>query len=270
MQHAGAEEPLRPDGPTHRPLGRRGCGSSRGSGRAPRNRTHGRGFPPDRVRRIPWGIAAPDPVDRTKARARLSFVDGDLVVACLANFTPTKGQDLLVEAVALLRGRFPGMRLVLAGDGPCRAAVADWVRRTGLDDVVSLPGTLDEPWDLLRAADVFALASGIEGLPLVVLESLSQGTPVVATDVGGMPEAVVPEVTGTLVPPGRADKFAEALGALLANEDRRLRMGISARTRYLSGSPCVDAAGQRAALPGARRPELRRSFSRDQVSRSRS
>jgi glycosyltransferase involved in cell wall biosynthesis len=153
-------------------------------------------------------------------------------LVCLANFAPGKGQSVVVEAVATLRRQFPTLRAVLAGDGPTRHEVQDLVGRLGVSDIVTLPGAIDQPWTLLGAADVFVLASDIEGLPLVVLEALSQGTPVVATDVGGMPEAVVPGVTGELVAPRQPGELAAALGKVLADPEYRKKMAAAARAMY--------------------------------------
>jgi glycosyltransferase involved in cell wall biosynthesis len=191
-----------------------------------------RGFPSRVFQTIPWGVPAPQLLDRAAARAELRLPDDALMVACVANFTRAKGHALVVRAVARLRSRFPTLRAVFAGDGPDRLEVVALCRQLGVDDIVDLPGELAQPWPLLRAADVFALASDIEGLPLAVLEALSQGTPVVATDVGGMPEAVIPGVTGSLVPPQNVDALAAALGDLLGNPALRQRMGSAARARY--------------------------------------
>jgi glycosyltransferase involved in cell wall biosynthesis len=191
-----------------------------------------REFKRSTIRTIPWGVSAPSPSDRLEARRKLGLGAETLLIACVGNFTPTKGQGAVVEAVATLYPRFPSIRAVLAGDGPCRGEVRDLANHRGVADVVDLPGQLGQPWDLLRAADVFVLASEIEGLPLAVLEALSQGTPVVATNVGGMPEAVVPGVTGLLVTPHRPEQLAAALATVLSDPRLRDEMGAAARVRY--------------------------------------
>ena len=94
------------------------------------------------------------------------------------------------------------------------------------------PGSFKEPWDLLRAADVFVLTSEIEGLPLVVLEAMSQGVPVVATDVGGMPEAVIDDVTGFRPPPREPAALATAITRILSDHTVASRMRQAALARF--------------------------------------
>ncbi len=134
----------------------------------------------------------------------------------------------LVQAVARLE---PGsFRLWIAGDGPDRKAVAAEVRRLALDDAVALLGPRDDVDALLRAADVFVLSSTSEGLPMSVLEAMAAGLPVVASAVGGVPEAV-DATTGALVPPRDPVALARALAPLVADPALRERLGAAARRR---------------------------------------
>lgn len=191
-----------------------------------------RGFPREIMEIIPWGARSiPYDVD-ADARRRLGLPETAPVIVCLANFTPTKGQAVIVDAMAVLTERFPGIRAVLAGDGPELAALRKRAAAHGVAGSVLFPGSFKEPWDLLRAADVFVLASEIEGLPLVVLEAMSQGVPVVATDVGGMPEAVIDGVTGLLVSPGDPAALAAAITSILSDPAVALRMRHAALARF--------------------------------------
>jgi glycosyltransferase involved in cell wall biosynthesis len=191
-----------------------------------------RGFPREIMEIIPWGARSiPYDVD-AGARRRLGLPETAPVIVCLANFTPTKGQAVIVDAMAALTERFPGIRAVLAGDGPELAAMRERAAARGVAGSVLFPGSFREPWDLLRAADVFVLASEIEGLPLVVLEAMSQGVPVVATDVGGMPEAVIDGVTGFLVPPRDPAALAAAITWILSDTAVALRMREAALARF--------------------------------------
>lgn len=146
----------------------------------------------------------------------------------VARFAPQKDQALLLRALARLRD-LP-WRLALAGDGPGRAEAARLVRDLGLEDRVELPGFLESP--PYSAAQVFVLASRWEGLPLSVLEAMRAGLPTVATDVGGVREAVEEGRTGWLVPAGDEGALARALEVLLEDPALRERMGRAARQRY--------------------------------------
>jgi glycosyltransferase involved in cell wall biosynthesis len=128
---------------------------------------------------------------------------------------------------------FPACKLVIVGDGEQGARVAAAVRARGLTSHVELAGSLPRPSAMARLAeaDVFCLPSIYEGLPLAILEAMAAGLPVVATAVSGNPEAVEDGTTGVLVRPESADALAETLIALLADPERRRRMGEAARAR---------------------------------------
>ena len=191
-----------------------------------------RGFPPKAMAIIPWGARSnPDEPD-PNARLRLGLTTAAPVIVCIANFTPTKGQTVIVDALPELARRFPGLQAILAGDGPELASVRQRAEAIGLAGTVRFPGSVKTPWELLQAADVFVLASEIEGLPLVVLEAMSESVPVVATDVGGMPEAVVDGETGFLVPTGDAGALTTAIARILDDPAVALRMRQAALARY--------------------------------------
>ena len=153
------------------------------------------------------------PGDRDAARRGLGL--GDLVgaplVVCGARLEPVKGVDMLIEAMGYLP---PGVNLAIAGDGSARADLERLAERLAPGRVRFL-GRIDDMPALFGAADVCALPSRAEGLPLSLLEAQATGCPVVATDVGGMPDAVDPE-SGRVVPSGDPRALAEALAAVLA------------------------------------------------------
>jgi glycosyltransferase involved in cell wall biosynthesis len=111
--------------------------------------------------------------------------------------------------------------------------MAALLRNAGLGDRLRLLGYRDDVPDLMAAADIFALPSRFEGLPMSVIEAMLTALPVVAADVRGPAEQVVPEVTGLLVPPGDAAALAAALRRLSADPALRARMGAAGRDRAL-------------------------------------
>lgn len=150
---------------------------------------------------------------------------GELVVGCLGRFSPEKGLDVLLRALPEL----DGVTAVLVGDGPERARLEALARELGVAERVSLPGWQDEPASYVRSFDVLVSPSRSEALPLAVLEGMLAGLPVVATNVGSVPEAVVEGETGLLVEPDDAGALAAAIRRLQGNRDLARSMGEQGR-----------------------------------------
>lgn len=195
------------------------------------------------VRRLPWaaerfvtvanGISpAPHITPRETVRAGLGLGADQPLVVSVGSLTPQKAQSDLVAAFAEVRRARPEARLLIAGEGPLRADLEAQLRTLGLEDAVMLPGArLDAP-DLIAAADVFALSSVREGLSVTVLEAMRAARPVVATRVGGNPEAVAEGDTGLIVPPRDPGALAVALLALLGDPERARAMGERGAGRW--------------------------------------
>jgi colanic acid/amylovoran biosynthesis glycosyltransferase len=147
---------------------------------------------------------------------------------CVGRLSEQKGQALLVEAVHLLAREGVELELRLVGDGPLRAALEALIARLGLEARVRITGWASNAQVRaeLQGARVLVLASFAEGLPVVLMEALALGRPVVSTWVAGIPELVEHGRSGWLVPPGSAPALAEALrAALAASPDELARMG---------------------------------------------
>jgi len=135
---------------------------------------------------------------------------------------------VLVEAAAAIC-RDPAAGVALFGEGTLRADLERRVAKLGLSDRVVLPGFRSDLDQLIGAADIVVLPSYTEGLPNVALEASAAGVPVVATAVGGTPEAVADGVNGFLVPPGDAAAIANKVGELLRNPALGQRFGAAGR-----------------------------------------
>ena len=190
---------------------------------------------------------------------------GSQTVLFLGRLERGKGVFELVEAAALLQAAHPRMRLVLAGHGRDAAGVRDLVAARGLTASVELPGWVEgeSKRRLLASAACLALPSHAEGLPLAVLEAMISGVPVVATHVGGIPEALRDGREALLVAPGDVAALAEAIGRLLDDEQLARRLADAARARGLAEfapGPVADVLGSVwndvLAVRGARRAAL--------------
>jgi glycosyltransferase involved in cell wall biosynthesis len=165
------------------------------------------------------------------------------VLFCAARLTQEKGMDVAIDALGLLAVDFPSIRLVLAGDGPHREELEAQVSRLGLGDSVEFTGwkSPDEIAELIDAASAVLVPSRLEGFGLTALQGMLGGRPVVASDVGGLPE-VLGEDGGVLVPPERPDALAAAVGMLLRDPGLARRTGEAGRRRAerFSLDRCVD------------------------------
>jgi glycosyltransferase involved in cell wall biosynthesis len=135
----------------------------------------------------------------------------------------------LIGALAYLHGQ--DLEALLVGDGPERGTVEEEVRRAGVESTVRLLGERSDVAELLRGAEIFVLSTRSEGLPLSVLEAMAAGLPVVASNVGGVPELVVDGETGLLVPPGDPRSLAAAIERLLQDPSLSRRLGEAGRAR---------------------------------------
>ncbi len=163
------------------------------------------------------------PGDRAAAREALGLEVSGRLLLFVGRLERAKGTERLVDALALLAPDAPGLRLVLAGDGSQRRPMEEQARRLGVGDRLVFAGWVDHDAlpEWLRAADLLVLPSDAEGLPTVVVEALSCGTPVVATAVGGVPALVSDGVTGLLLREVSAPALAGAVRDALARPWRR-------------------------------------------------
>lgn len=171
-------------------------------------------------------LAIPNPIPVAHLRARASAPpshpwlaerDPGPVAIAVGRLTEQKDLPTLLRAVAVCR-RTIALRLVILGEGEDRAALEEEVRALGLEDAVSLPGFLPNPFPEVRAADLFVLSSRWEGLPTVLIEAIAVGTKVVSTDCPSGPDEILRHgELGSLVPVGDADALAAAMLDTLAN-----------------------------------------------------
>ncbi len=220
-------------------------------------------------------FAAPETMDRVHLihcgvqPARLPSVDhhgvGDRMVF-VGRVVEQKGLGVLFESMQSLIGEHPNLSLTVVGDGPHREDLANRAAAMGLGDRVEFVGakSQSEVVDILAKADLFVLPSYAEGVPVVVMEALGSGVPVVASFVGGMAELVEDDHTGFLVRPGDPVQLAERIGRLVADPELRARLGANGRARVAADFDAQSEASRLGSLftnsiagrPSRTRPEL--------------
>jgi glycosyltransferase involved in cell wall biosynthesis len=176
----------------------------------------------------------PGAVGRAAARQRFG-IDDELAIGVVAALERRKGHDVLFRALARLAK--PGglhVRCLVCGDGSERAALERLARDLGIASAVEFLGEQRQVADVLAALDVFVMPSRHEGLGVAILEAMAMGLPVVASAVGGIPEAVAAGRTGLLVQPEDPDALAEAISALGRDREHACRMGSAGRDRVLA------------------------------------
>lgn len=191
------------------------------------------GLPAAKVHTIPNAIPLPAPCApdvRERVRAELDLAPDTPLILGVGRLSDEKGFDYLVESLAILARLAPSAHAAIAGDGPLRGPLENRARALGLGQLHFL-GRRADVAQLMAAADAFCLPSRAEGLPLAILEAMACGLPVVASDVGGVHEAVQDGVTGWLVPPRDPLLLATRLFALLEDPVLARTMGAAGRAR---------------------------------------
>ena len=201
----------------------------------------GEWLPDERVVVVPnfvdeSAFARPDESWLEGRRAELALSPGAMVVGIVANLRSIKDHATLLRAIALVKERVPEVVLVMVGDGSERSALQQLAQDLGIADRVRFAGTWPNIPNPHALFDISVLSSLGEGFPNTIVEAMAAGRPVVATDVGGVPDAVDDGITGILVPRADHEAMAEALGDLMTTPARRAGMGsaglVAARERF--------------------------------------
>lgn len=182
------------------------------------------GIPDAKIEVIHTGIDMPHPAPRD--RKKFGLGEADFVIGHMGAFTKEKGQDVAVAAATMLHESMPYARFILAGDG----ALLNNIRRCAPANV-TFPGFVADRAAFLASLDVFIMPSLSEAWGLAAIEAMAHGVPVIASDVGGLPEIVEAGNGGWLVPAGDPAALARAITVAASDPDRLKAQGQKARDR---------------------------------------
>jgi len=163
---------------------------------------------------------------RSRHRAELGVGAGETMLLATGNLTAVKGHDVLIDATARLIARGMAVKCFIAGQGELQHSLQNHIDRLQISSRCKLLGFRDDVPQLLAAADIFCMPSINEALGYSLIEAMAAGKPVVATNVGGIPEVVTDASEGILVQPGSTDELANELERLV--RDEQLRKVLSA------------------------------------------
>ena len=166
-----------------------------------------------------------------KQKEELNLDDNHFIIGNVARLVANKDHRTLISAFKIISGRMPEARLVIAGDGPLKNELQFQIEELGLRDAVKLLGNRRDIPELLKIFNLFALSSLREGFPVVLLEAMAAGKPVVSSDVDGNAELVINDETGLIVPSGNPQALAEAIERLAGDRQKAEIMGINGRKR---------------------------------------
>ncbi|MEC4685155.1 MAG: glycosyltransferase [Nitrospirota bacterium] len=175
-------------------------------------------------------------VDRVqRIREKLRYSESDFVVGTSAIFRPEKAYHVFFEGIEKVLPSIKSLKVLVLGFGPTKDYFESYCSNGPLKNIVKFMGFVEDVERFLPLMDVFCLVPNKnEGFSNAILEAMSAGRPVIASDVGGNAEAVIHNETGIIIPPDDSDRLSQAILELYNNPERRVRMGVKARERAAS------------------------------------
>ena len=163
-----------------------------------------------------------------EVKQEFGIPDNHRLVVHVANFTPKKRHEDLVQAARLVIDQEPQVSFLLVGQGPLEPDIKAQVKNLHLENNVIFAGFRTDAPRIIGSADVFVLPSQFEGLPIAMLEAMALGRPVIASRVGGVPEVILDGVDGLLIDPLRPDQLAEKLLTVMRTPELREKLSNNA------------------------------------------
>ena len=175
----------------------------------------------------------PDPARKAEIRSALEIPSESIVVATVGRLTAVKGQETLIRATAKCLRQGEKLYLLILGEGELRSNLEALSAELGIAEAVRFLGWRPDVASVINACDIFCLPSLNEGMGKAIVEAMAMGKPVIASDVGGIPDLVIPEENGILVPPGDSNALAKAILNLRDHPEMSVKMGEQGREKAL-------------------------------------
>ncbi len=194
------------------------------------------GFPRQGIHVIKNGVATEKfrpGASKNKLLKLLSLESKGVIFCTAGRLEPVKNQSLLIKAFAKISVANPDARLVIVGDGPLRQDLEQEAEDCAVQDKVFFLGRRSDVNEILKEIDVYILPSFSEGMSNTILEAMSSGKPVIATNVGGNPELVLPDKTGFLIPSDNIDSLVRAMQSFIDHPELIHKFGDSGRKRTI-------------------------------------
>lgn len=194
------------------------------------------GVPLNKIAVIPSGLDTDKysvSSDRSRIRSSLGLSDKQHLVLYIGRLRPVKGVDRGLKGFKKVLEKHPTAHLALAGEGEQSRALQSLASELGIYDNVTFLGVRNDLPEILSASDSVLIPSRNEGLPRVAIEAMAAGKPVIATEVGGTPEAIIDGVTGILVMPNDINQMGNAISHLIENVKLQKRLGAAGRKRAI-------------------------------------
>ena len=177
---------------------------------------------------VPDGIDFLPPEDMKKSdylRKEFSFAPDDYLVGIVAHLADHKGHKYLIDATRILKDKAPKIKIIIVGEGPLLMELTRQTKEIQVEDIVFFLGFREDVPKILASLDLFVLSSYLEGMGSSIMDAMAHKLPVVATNVGGIPEVVIHGKTGLLVPSRRPEVLAEAILKLYRDPSLSLHFG---------------------------------------------
>lgn len=192
------------------------------------------GVPEQKVTIVYEGVgipAIPTVERRAAARSRWGVAADTFLLGCVGVLSPDKGQECLIHALAAVRRKYPRARLLLAGDGPCRARLDASARELGLADAVIFAGFVDDVEEVYAALDLFLLPSFFEALSNALMSAMAYAVPSIAFNCGGPAEIIEHGKSGLLIEAGNVEALSASIATMLDDSGLREMLGNQGRER---------------------------------------